>query len=53
MFDLDKIGMRLERRGKALEEIKPMSIRRFSWELNKLILKVAAGAALVAWVAHH
>lgn len=53
MIDLDKIGERLERRGKEFEEIKPMSLRRFGWELHKLLFRVAVFAAVVAWVASH
>lgn len=51
MFDLEKIGKRLERKGEKLSEIKPISIRRFSWELHKLIFKIAVFAGVVAWVA--
>jgi hypothetical protein len=53
MIDLEKIGEGLEQRGKKFEEIKPMSIRRFSWELHKLIFRVAVFAGVVAWVASH
>jgi len=53
MFDLERIGEKLENRGKKLGEIKPMSLRRFTWELHKLIFKVAIFAGVVAWVASH
>lgn len=52
-MNLERIGYRLERRGKKFEEIKPMSIKRFTWELHKLIFRVAVFAGVVAWVASH
>jgi len=53
MINLDRIGNRLEKRGEDLSNIKPMSIRRFSWELHKLLFKIAVFAGIVAFAAHH
>lgn len=53
MIDLEKIGEGLEQRGESLNTFKPMSIRRFTWELHKLIFRVAVFAGVVAWVASH
>lgn len=53
MIDLEKIGEGLENRGEKFSTIKPMSVRQFTWQLHKLIFRVAVFAAVVAWVASH
>lgn len=53
MIDLENIGKSLEERGERLSTVKPMSIRQFSWQLHKLIFKIAIFAGVVAWAASH
>lgn len=52
-MNLDEIGKSIEERGNRYGEVKPMSVRRFSWEVHKLLFKVAIFAGIVAAVAHH
>jgi hypothetical protein len=50
---IEELGERLEAKGKAYGEFKPISIRRFTWQLHKLLFKVAIFAGIVAYVSRH